>query len=71
MSNPWTTKSFPKVEAVYVRRKGHPPGASLVLSYSHSGVLVLADDGKIIGITWAELHATCERHDESLCGTRS
>ena len=74
MSKPWTCETFPTNQAVWVREKNFPAGASLVTSIAPEGVnIILFDKGKLVGrgITWGELHMSCEQHNGLPCGVKS
>ena len=68
MLRPWTAASFPKDRPIWVRRKGSPDGASMICAISPEGALVFHQEGLGLWVLWAELAATCEQLDGSVCG---
>jgi len=78
MIKPWTYVTVPKDKPLYIRRKGHPIGASLVNTISPTGVIVMVCNDMETGnktvpmkITWAELAVTCEQYNGEPCGVKS
>lgn len=77
-TKPWSMATFPKDRTIYIKQKSggglNLTGAELIVSIAPFGVNVfVADDKgnvKAVGITWAELHATCITYDGHVCGVK-
>jgi len=76
MTKPWSYTTFPwNAGPFYIRRKGHPIGASMITHVAPEGVMVVTAKGttgvpQFTKISWAELAATCEQYNGKPCGIR-